>query len=252
MQHFQMRRDAISIFDPYVIVPDYLLPPEATHYLLGFGFDFTKNLGGAITGYYKATSNLVEINEDKIYSWENDFVSGTGEAYGGEFSAKLNNQYLSLSAAYTYSWVTKEVKGEIFHPGYDARHSFNFIFDWNFGGRLERNVQYGFTIPAGPFTQQTGFYDKYQPVNFSDNWYTSSNFYRTLILGEKNQGRLPDYHRLDLSLTKKIDLGFLRIFLGVSVINAYDRENIFYFDRETGERVNMLPFLPTATIKIEL
>ena len=32
----------------------------------------------------------------------------------------------------------------------------------------------------------------------------------------------------------------------------YDRENIFYFKRDTGEKVNMLPFLPTATVKVSL
>jgi hypothetical protein len=38
----------------------------------------------------------------------------------------------------------------------------------------------------------------------------------------------------------------------VSVINVYDRANIFYFDRDTGEIVNMLPFLVTGTLKVEL
>jgi hypothetical protein len=36
------------------------------------------------------------------------------------------------------------------------------------------------------------------------------------------------------------------------VLNVYDRKNIFYFDRKTGKQVNMLPILPTATLKVEL
>jgi len=40
--------------------------------------------------------------------------------------------------------------------------------------------------------------------------------------------------------------------LGVDVINVYNRENIFYYDRETGERVNMLPFMVTAILKVEI
>jgi hypothetical protein len=63
---------------------------------------------------------------------------------------------------------------------------------------------------------------------------------------------MPDYHRLDLSVSKKIRLGFVNLEIDVSAINVYDRKNIFYFKRETGEIVNMLPFLPTATIKVEL
>lgn len=244
-------RDAISIFDPYVIVPDYLDPPESIHYLLGLGFDFPSSISSTVTGYYKTTKNLVEINENKVYSWDPDFVSGTGEAYGAEFSAKYSSPYLALSAAYTYSWVTKEVEGEVFHPGYDSRHAFNFIFEWNLGAGWNASAVW-FYYSGRPVTLQTGYYDKFLPESYSDNWYMTSNFYQTLILGDKNEGRLPDYHRLDLSLTKRFELGFSRLFLGVSVINAYDRENIFYFDRETGERVNMLPFLPTATIKIQI
>jgi hypothetical protein len=71
-------------------------------------------------------------------------------------------------------------------------------------------------------------------------------------LGDRNIKRLPLYHRLDLSLSKSLQIGFLNLAAAVSVINVYDRENIFYFKRETGERVNMLPILPTATVKIKL
>jgi hypothetical protein len=39
---------------------------------------------------------------------------------------------------------------------------------------------------------------------------------------------------------------------GVDVINVYNRENIFYYDRKTGERVNMLPLMVTAVIKVEI
>ncbi|MDP2364532.1 MAG: hypothetical protein Q8M94_12285, partial [Ignavibacteria bacterium] len=65
-------------------------------------------------------------------------------------------------------------------------------------------------------------------------------------------GRLPTYHRLDLSITKKFDLDILKILVSLDILNVYDRKNIFYFERKTGERVNMLPILPTATVKIEL
>jgi len=57
---------------------------------------------------------------------------------------------------------------------------------------------------------------------------------------------------LDLSLLKRLNLFAVNIELGVSAINVYDRENIFYFDRDTGEIVNMLPFLVTGTLKVEL
>ena len=57
---------------------------------------------------------------------------------------------------------------------------------------------------------------------------------------------------MDMSIIKKIDLSFMNVELGVSIINLYNRQNIFYFNRDTGEEVNMLPFLVTGTLMIEI
>ena len=103
-----------------------------------------------------------------------------------------------------------------------------------------------------PYTQIVGFYDKYYFDNIFTSWVTYDPRRPYGILGVQNIERLPTYHRLDFTVSKKIDLDPLNIDLSFSIINVYNRQNIFYYKRDTGERVNMLPFLPTATIKIEL
>jgi hypothetical protein len=50
--------------------------------------------------------------------------------------------------------------------------------------------------------------------------------------------------RFNISLTKWE--------LTVSAINVYDRKNIYYFDRETGDVVNMLPFFISGIIKLKI
>jgi hypothetical protein len=45
--------------------------------------------------------------------------------------------------------------------------------------------------------------------------------------------------------------GGLGIAAGASVVNAYNRKNVFYFDRSTGRRYNMLGFFPTAAFTLE-
>jgi hypothetical protein len=67
-----------------------------------------------------------------------------------------------------------------------------------------------------------------------------------------NAARLPDYHRMDMSVSKKVKFWSMNITIDLNVINIYDRENFFYYDEKTGERVNMLPFLPSIDIKVEL
>ena len=57
---------------------------------------------------------------------------------------------------------------------------------------------------------------------------------------------------MDITLSKEFKIGFANFSIDASIINLYDRKNIFYFDRVTGEQVNMLSFLPTVSIKVKI
>ncbi len=244
-------RDVISLFEPYVIVPDYLEPSTSTHYIFGTELDFSENLILEIEGFYKTFENLAELNENKVYSWDNDFVTASGESYGGELISTYNNPLFSFTASYALSWTFKTQDDFTYHPGYDSRHALNLILDFNLGAGWHAGAVW-FYNSGRPFTRQVGYYDKLYPSAENNIWFANSNFLPFLILEEINQGRLPDYHRMDVSVSKKFELSFMRVYVDFSIINVYDRKNLFYFDRETGERINMLPFLPTATVKIEI
>ncbi|MCJ7553835.1 MAG: TonB-dependent receptor, partial [Ignavibacteriaceae bacterium] len=95
-------------------------------------------------------------------------------------------------------------------------------------------------------------YDKLYLGNLFNLGSLYGNYTPFTLLGDQNLGRLPTYHRLDLSLSKKVSLSYADITLSLNILNLYNRKNIFYFDRKTGQRVNMLPILPTATLKIEI
>jgi hypothetical protein len=79
--------------------------------------------------------------------------------------------------------------------------------------------------------------------------YTNTNGDLGILYGDYNQGRLPFYSRLDLSLKKVFFLGrYTKLEATVSVTNALNQENIFYFDRVTYTRVNQLPIMPSIGI----
>jgi hypothetical protein len=103
-----------------------------------------------------------------------------------------------------------------------------------------------------PFTQIVGFYDKYYFGNFFGGWMNEDPRKPYGILGVQNLERLPTYHRLDFTLSKKFILEPFKLDISFSILNVYNRQNIFYYKRDTGERVNMLPFLPSATIRVEI
>lgn len=63
--------------------------------------------------------------------------------------------------------------------------------------------------------------------------------------GEVNAGRLPWYHRLDISVHREWELKKGRsLKISGGVINAYNRANVFYFDRVKYERINQYPIMP--------
>lgn len=242
--------DVINIFEPWIVIPVYLKTPFSDHYIGGVTIDFTDNFKFSVEGYYKTMKNLVFKNYNKIYSDDPDFVNGDGESYGAEFGIKYNQEPVNFSVSYTHGYAYKMVDGKRYYPRYDSRHNVNVAFDVNLGAGWQFGAVWSFASGL-PFTQILGYYDRLYLTDLYAPWYTDQRAPYTM-LGTQNLGRLPDYHRLDLSLSKKFDLGFMRMAFDLNVINVYNRKNIFYFKRDTGERVNMLPFLPTATVRVEL
>ena len=107
-------------------------------------------------------------------------------------------------------------------------------------------------IRDSPYTQTQGFYGGVPFDGDINTNVNTSNASLQTIFGPINNGRLPDYHRLDIGITK--DWRFdenKSLQLDLSLTNTYDRENIFYFDRVRYQRVNQLPFLPSAGISFK-
>ena len=64
--------------------------------------------------------------------------------------------------------------------------------------------------------------------------------------GDLNSNRLPWYSRFDISVKRKFVLGENSILeANFSVTNLLNRENIFYLDRVSQERVDQLPIMPS-------
>jgi hypothetical protein len=243
--------EVINLFEPWVITPEYLEPSTAIHYVIGTEVDLSALSTVEIEGYYKIVHNLPIVNQNKIFSSDPDLIAGRGESYGWEFSYKYITPALSILTSYTLSWAYRSVGDYLYYPRYDSRNAVNLSVAYDFGGGWQASAVWSFSTGL-PFTPLAGYYDKFYPNSSVGDWYSDDYFKPFLILGDRNIKRLPSYHRLDLSLSKSLQIGFLNLGIDVSVINVYNRENIFYFKRDTGERVNMLPILPTATVRIKL
>jgi len=243
--------EVINIFEPWIITPDYLKPALSKHFILGLETNFVEAFTFNVEGYYKKVDNLPLLNDKKILVSDNDFISGIGESYGLEIFTRINPEPINFTASYTNAFAYKNIDGKLYYPRYDIRHSLNLGLEIDFGHGWSTSLAWIYNSGL-PFTQIIGYYDKYYFDDFFAPWFQFDPRKPYTIIGTQNLGRLPDYHRMDFSLSKKIDFDWFNVKVDFSIINLYNRKNIFYFKRDTGERVNMLPFLPTATVRIEL
>lgn len=243
--------EVISIFEPWIIIPGYLNPTKSVQYSAGLDIDISEYINFGVEGYYKISDNLPVINSKKYYDFENDLISGSGESYGWEFLLKYNHSPFSFTGSYALSWAYKKIEDYVYYPKYDSRHAVNLTLEYSLGAGWIISAVWGYSSGL-PFTKLMGYYDKIYLTNIFDPWYQSGSINPYLILGDQNLGRLSSYHRLDLSVSKLTELFGLKTEVDFSIVNAYNRKNIFYFERDTGKQVNMLPFLLTATVKVEI
>lgn len=243
--------EVVTIFEPWLITPLYLQPSSSIHYISGFEFTPTPDLSFNIEGYYKLLQNIAVLNERKFFPSDNDLITGKGEAYGLEFLSRYMRWPINLSASYSLAYSFKDVNGVRYAPRYDARHTVNLSVEYDFGAGWSASAVWTYTSGM-PFTKMAGYYERLTIDELDPGQSYLNSYNPFILLSERNLGRLPDYHRLDLGLSKKIQINNLRLYFDLSVLNVYNRRNLFYFRRDTGERVDMLPFFPTATVKVEL
>lgn len=242
--------EVISVFEPWFITPNYLKPARAIHYNIGTEIDITDEINLNVEGYFKILQHLPTLNPDKNYREDPDLVEGYGQSYGWEFTAKFIKEPFYFTGSYSLSWAYKTVDKWKYYPRYDSRHSVKLLLDVNLGKGWQASSAWLFNS-GFPFTPTVGYYHKL----FSDD-FTGDDIYEGyqpyVILGDRNINRLPAYHRLDISVNKKFSLWDVNFRLEFNMLNVYDRDNLFYYDRNTGERVNMMPRLTTAGIRIEI
>lgn len=242
--------ELITIFQPWIITPERNKSPEATQLSAGVAAYFTEHLTVEAEAYYKIITNLYDINERKYTSRFFDFVNVDGKSYGLELLSKYQSADLFIKLTYSLSWAYKIINGEKYTPRYDVRHIGNLLCGINLGGGWTTSLTW--SIKSGmPFTPIVGFYDR-MPMDNIWGGFLFETFEAVVDWGERNSNRLPVYHRLDISMSKKFRTGFADFTAGLSILNVYDRKNIYYFNKDTGERIYMLPILPSIYVQAEL
>ncbi len=241
-------RDIVNLFVGFITSPDLI---KATHGVFGFEYDLTENTDINIETYYKDFNSLYQLNRNKRDTRESDYTTETGEAYGLDILIRSNWVDWSLWLGYSLGFVNRNDGVQTFPALFDRRHNANIVIDYNFGHRKLWQAGLRWNLGSGfAFTKIQGFIEDNKIPKGLETVFGTENAPIGVLYSDKiNSGRLPYYHRLDLSLKRKFILSKEVYFeVTAAVTNAYDRKNIFYFNVVENRRVNQLPVLPSLVV----
>lgn len=244
-----------------IIQPDHGLQ-LAWHGVTGFEYDFSREFSMNIEGYYKHFPQLSNINLRKIYDdtpefsqvddvFKKDFIIESGYAYGADLLLKYQKDRLFLWGVYSYMMSERWDGFEWYAPIFDRRHNLNLVANYLLGKKKNFEVSARWNFGSGlPFTPTTGYYQGESFGQGVTTDYTTTNPDDvSFMLGKFNSGRMPTYHRFDVTVKYRHEFenkSMLETTLGVT--NIYNRDNIFYVNRVTNEKINQLPILPSLGV----
>jgi hypothetical protein len=207
-----------------------LKPLTCDHFAVGYFKNFKNNMyETSLEVYYKSLTNAIEYKNgaDLLLNpyLEADLTNVRGYNYGVELYVKKNTGRLTGWASYTFSRSLQQSHGvftedkindnQIFPSNFDRPN--NLILNANY--HISKRWRFN-----GTFTYSTG-----RPVTLPELKFDYQG-YQLLYYSDRNKYRLPDYHRLDVSMTLDESLKIKRKWKGswtFSIINLYGRKNAY-------------------------
>jgi hypothetical protein len=239
--HMLSNTTAVSPTDIWKLSDPHIRPQQGAQVSLGYYRDFKSNtIETSVEVYYKTMKNFLDYKSgaDLVLNKhiETDVFTTKGKAYGIELLIKKTAGKVNGWLSYTYSRTfLKEDdplagetinKGDYYPASFDKPHSVNFIGNYRFSHRLSLSLNIIYST-GRPITLPLAVFD----LGGS----------RGLYYSQRNQYRIPDYFRSDISLNldgnhkiKKSSHNFWSF----GIYNVTGRQNAYsvYFVQE-GEQV---------------
>ncbi len=235
------------------------IPPQRSDlWVLGYHHNL-KWMNFSLEAYYRKMQGLVEFRQGASYylgreDWENLVATGNGEAYGLEFLVEKNLGRLSGWLAYTLSWNYRSFPeiDERFPYKYDRRHNLSLTGIYNLTGRTSLSL--GWTYYTGEnITLSNARYITYPGLTTGFEW--NKEWFPGFSTGEnftdRNNLKMPAYHRLDLGMSVKKQKKKGEQTWRFGIYNVYNRQNTFFvmmYENENDyikfNRYSFTPFMP--------
>jgi hypothetical protein len=228
--HLISNTAAATPVDLWQVSGRHIRPQVAHVYSLGYFQNFQKNLWQfSFETYYKAMDGIVAYKEIPQLllnaHLETELLSAAGKAYGAEFSLRKTSGRWSGHLTYAWSRSLLQTRdafpietinaGAWFPANFDQPHQVNLSL------KRQINPLHAFSMN---FTYRTGRPFTPPEAGYSVNGVVVSHY------SQRNEGRIPDYHRFDISYTvdkSTIKEKGYRSSFAFSIYNIYARKNAF-------------------------
>jgi len=260
------RRDVANAFTVWSVVPrpnDREDNPRAgrlgksIHGMIGYRGTPLPWLEASVEGFYKHMENLY-VAEWTAFPWLTTRLHpASGRSFGFEARLEIRREPFYGFLNYGLSSTLYDTKYEAiqywfgqeslsFRPPHDRRHQVSALGSTSWKGF---DVSVRWTFGSGlPYTRPLGF-DSFVLLDRAGSVFDMDRS-RRVIYDRPFNAVLPTYHRLDLSLERTFSLAAADLTLQGSVINTYDRRNLFYLDMFTMRRVDQLPLVPSFGVRV--
>ncbi len=223
-QYLQLLSNSISPFSSFEIwLPSgtNIKPQRADQVALGYIKFFNKlNLELNAEAYYKYMSNQIDYESHANLLLnpliEGELRFGNAWSYGIELLLKRTKGKLSGWISYTYSRIFKKINdinnNKKFPAFYDRPNDFSIYLSYLISDRFNVSANWIYYTGSAITT----------PISFYEY-----NGYTVPLYGDKNNDRLPDYHRLDLALSYRLNKRErnFRHSISFAIYNVYNRIN---------------------------
>lgn len=245
-------RDLGSTFSAWILSPLEKDNPRAWHAILGWNQQIG-NFGLAFEGYHKRMENLVVPAWSNFARFTTEMTNADGTVWGFDIRGEFRKGNVYGYLGYGFNWTQYKTFQEhlsrefqTYHPAHDQRHSINALFGTDLGfANLDIRWQFGSGMP---YTQPFGFDSIFRIRDLQD---PRDDYGEPRLLFDKPyEGRLPNYHRLDVSIDRVFEFDVVNLTAKGGVINAYNRRNLFYYDLFRLRRVDQLPIIPFVAVEI--
>jgi hypothetical protein len=237
--------------DIWKLSDSFLKPIMANQFALGYYRNFFNNtIEASVELYYKSLKNVIDFTDasslvsnsksslEMSHNMETELFNADGKNYGVELMVKKNTGVLDGWISYTYSrslrktngWYPDEIinNNRYYPSSYDRPHDFSVIANFHLNKRI---------IFTGNFSYSTG-----RPITLPEMFFDQGSD-QVAWFSDRNKYRIPDYHRLDLTMTMNESLKLRKKWKGywsVSILNVYGRKNPYtiYYKKEDPNPIN--------------